>query len=100
MATDFVPLPQNTGGPSAQTFDGIPLGMNLAVPAQEIDDNAARYMQDIILDKPGIIRRRGPLTNDTEAFPDMPFKASGMAFTLDPQGNNRLAVLNGDTTHG
>lgn len=96
----FIPLPQNTGGPSSTTFDGIPMGMNLALPPQEIDDISARYMQDILLDKPGILRRRGPLTNAVEAFPDMPYPASGMAFTLDPQGNNRLAVLNGDTSHG
>lgn len=98
--TDFIPLPSNTGGPSTQTFEGVPAGMNTALPAQELDDSAARYLQDILLDQPGFIRRRGPITNSVEAFPNTAFKASGLFFTLDPLGRNRLAILNGDTTHG
>jgi len=97
---DFISLPMGTGGPSTQTYEGIPEGMNVALPPQELDDTAARYMQDILLDKPGLIRRRGPLVNTAEAFPDIPKPASGICFTLDPQGNNRLGVLNGDTGTG
>src|SRR6266576_5469095 len=98
--TSFIPLPQNTGGPSTQTFEGFPEGMNVALPPHELDDTSARYLQDILLDQPGYIRRRGPIINSVEAFPDSPFKATGFAFTLDPQGKNRLGILNGDTSHG
>lgn len=97
--TSYIPLPTSGGGASTQTFEGIPQGMNVALPPQEIDDTGARYLQDILLDKPGILRRRGPLTNP-EGFPSTAFPGSGLVFTLDPQGNNRLAVLNGDATHG
>lgn len=97
---DYISLPSNTGGPSTQTFDGVPEGMNVALPPQELDDTAARYMQDILLDKPGYIRRRGPLVNSAENFPSTTYKGSGLVFTLDPLGRNRLAVLNGDASHG
>jgi hypothetical protein len=96
----FISLPRNTGGPSVQTFEGFPEGMNVALPPHELDDTSARYLQDILLDQPGYIRRRGPIVNSVEAFPNTAFKATGIAFTLDPQGNNRLGILNGDTSHG
>lgn len=96
----YVPLPVSAGGVSTQTFDGLPQGMNLALPPQEIDDTAARYLQDILVDKPGILRRRGPLINSTEGFPSTTYKGSGIVFTRDPQGNNRFGILNGDTSHG
>src|SRR6476646_5873207 len=97
---DFISLPTNTGGPSVQTFEGFPEGMNVALPPHELDDTSARYLQDILLDQPGYIRRRGPIVNSVEAFPDTQYKATAPLFTLDPQGNSRLAVLNGDTSHG
>ena len=99
FASGVTPFPVTGGGPSTETFEGIPEGMNLALPPQEIDDTGARYLQDILLDKPGEVRRRGPLTN-TEGFPQTTYAASGLVFTLDPQGNNRLGILNGDASHG
>lgn len=98
-ANGVTPFPTVNGGPSTQTFEGIPEGLNLALPPQEIDDTGARYLQDILLDQPGIVRRRGPLLN-TEGFPATTYPGVGLSFTLDPQGNNRLAVLNGDGAHG
>lgn len=92
-------FPATAGGPSTQTFDGLPSGMNVALPPQEIDDTGARYLQDILLDQPGIIRRRGP-HNNTEGFPTGTYKGAGLFFTLDPQGNNRLSFLEGDGAHG
>ena len=98
--TGYVALPQNVGGPSTTTFEGIPEGMNVALPGQELDDTSARYLQDILLDQPGFIRRRGPITNSSEGFPSTAYKGVGIASTLNPQGNVRLGILNGDTTHG
>lgn len=96
----FINLPSNTGGPSTETIEGLPDGMNLALPPQSIPDSAARYLQDILLDQPGFIRRRGPLDNTVEGFPTTAYKGSGVVFAQDPQGNNRLGVLNGDASHG
>lgn len=97
---NYIPLSGTAGGPSTQTFEGLASGMNVALPPQELEDTAARYLQDILLDQPGLIRRRGPLTNVAQNFPNTAFKASGVAYTLDPLGNNRLGILNGDTSHG
>jgi hypothetical protein len=43
-----------------ETFEGTPGGMNLALPQQELDDTEARYIQDGLVDYPGLTRRRGP----------------------------------------
>lgn len=84
---------------STQTFEGVPGGMNLALPANEIQDTEARYLQDILLDYPGLVRRRGPLTSP-EGFATLARNASGLVYTLDPSGANRLAVLTGDNANG
>jgi hypothetical protein len=39
----------------------VPRGMNLAGPPVLIDDSYCRWMQDILVDRPGQIRMRGPL---------------------------------------
>lgn len=39
----------------------VPRGMNLAGPALFIDDAYCRWMQDVLVDRPGQIRMRGPL---------------------------------------
>lgn len=98
--SNFIALPSTGGGPSTQTFEGLASGMNVALPPQELDDTSARYLQDILLDQPGLIRRRGPLNNSLQGFPNTDFKAVGAAYTLDPQGTSRLGILTGDATHG
>lgn len=90
---------QNIIQPSSQTFEGIPDGMNTALPPQEIQDTEARYLQDILLDYPGLIRRRGPVKAAT-GFPTFATKISGIAHALDPTGASRLAVLHGDDSNG
>lgn len=82
-----------------QTFEGMSGGMNLANPANQIDDNEARYIQDCLLHLPGITIRRGPLT-PIPGLPVFPTPVTGLVQTLDPNGANRLAVLRGDAVNG
>lgn len=84
---------------TTQTFEGLAGGMNLALPGEEIADNEARYIQDALLDYPGLIRRRGPVMQFA-GTPTFPTPVSGLVQTLDPVGTNRLAVLRGDTVNG
>ena len=89
----------NISQPSSQTFEGIPDGMNTALPPQEIQDTEARYIQDILLDYPGLVRRRGPVIPAT-GFPTFSTKLSGIAHALNPQGSSRLCVMHGDSSNG
>lgn len=84
---------------SVQTFEGVPGGMNVALPANEIQDTEARYLQDILLDYPGLVRRRGPLTSP-EGFATLTRQGTGLVYTLDPSGANRLGILTGDNSNG
>src|SRR5262245_9544527 len=81
-------------GALTQTFPPAPGGMNVAQSGQEIDDTEAQYLQDILLDKPGLARRRGPIQRDT-AFAVLPRKASGLVSTINPAGDDRYAALTG-----
>jgi hypothetical protein len=82
-----------------ETFEGTPQGMNVFIPAQELPDTQARYMQDILVDYPGLVRRRGPVrqVSGSVSFTN---KVSGIVQTLDPNGSNRIAVLNGSASLG
>lgn len=84
---------------TSETFEGTPDGMNLAVPQQELKDTEARYIQDGLLDFPGITRRRGPISavGGLAAFAK---KASGLVSTLNPLGQLILGALTGDTGTG
>ncbi|HEY6018703.1 MAG TPA: hypothetical protein VIY48_02080 [Candidatus Paceibacterota bacterium] len=84
---------------TTETFEGTPGGMNLALPAQEIEDVECEYAQDILFDKPGLIRRRGPVLA-AAGFATTPTPATGLVHTLDPNGNSRLLALYGDTVNG
>lgn len=82
-----------------ETFPGAPGGSNLALPQHELDDTEARIIQDGLVDYPAIIRRRGPVTaqSNVAAFTR---KGSGMATCLDPLGQPRYAVVTGDGANG
>lgn len=82
-----------------ETFEGVPGGMNLALPAQELDETEARYLQDVLLDYPGLTRRRGPLQQRASAI-TLPEKASGLFFTYDPLGTVRIGALTGTAASG
>jgi hypothetical protein len=82
-----------------ETFEGNPEGMNVSLPAQELPDTQARYMQDILVDYPGLDRRRGPIRK-VPGSAESSDKISGIVQTLDPAGANRVALLSGHTTKG
>lgn len=82
-----------------EAFPPAPGGMNVALPAQDLDATEARYLQDILLDKPGLARRRGPVSQASGVV-TLGYKASGFAHTLNPAGANRFAVLNGNGSNG
>lgn len=86
-------------GVIAQTFPPAPGGMNVALSGQEIDDTEAQYLQDILLDTPGLARRRGPIQKPL-AWASIPRPASGLAIAIDPTGQDKYAVLNGTAANG
>jgi hypothetical protein len=86
-------------GLTTQTFDGMPGGMNLALPAQEIDDTEARYLQDVLVDRPGLTRRRGPVVA-VSGLAVLPRKGSALIAALNPTGASRFGVLTGDNSNG
>lgn len=78
------------------TYNGVPSGSNLAVPAHEIKDTEARYVQDGLLDQVGLLRRRGPVSAvSTVATFSNP--AQGLVQTNRPDGTHSVGVLNGVT---
>src|SRR5512138_3152421 len=83
----------------AQTFEVIPSGMKMSEPAQELDDTEARYLQDVLLDYPGLVRRRGPV-KAAVGFPTFTKKGCGIVGTIDPAGGYRVAILDGDAGSG
>lgn len=75
-------------------LEGFKRGMIQADPAHQIPDDAARYLQDLLVHREGFTLRRGPLT----AVPSVASpanKASGFVQTTTPDGKERLAVLHG-----
>jgi hypothetical protein len=82
-----------------EVFEGFAGGMNLALPANEIDDSEAQYLQDSLVDYPGLTRRRGPVRKVT-GTPTFTNKGTGIVMTLNPQGVDKYAVLNGDNSNG
>lgn len=74
----------------------VPRGMNLSGPPLFIDDAYCRWMQDVLVDRPGQIRMRGPLTN-WYTDPGTTFTAGqqsiGAAATVTPSGEWRGAVF-------
>jgi hypothetical protein len=83
----------------SQSFPPAPGGMNTALPANEIQDTEARYLQDTLVDFPGLARRRGPIT-PAAGLAALPRPGTGIALTLDPAGNPRYGVLTGTPTTG
>lgn len=70
-----------------QTFRGMDGGMNLAVNPALIPDGQAVYLQDIMLDQPGLMRRRGG--NDTIASTNLntAWVVHGASLAFDINGN-------------
>ena len=72
----------------------VPRGMNLAGPPLFIDDAYCRWMQDVLVDRPGQIRMRGPLTKwYTGSTFTTGQQGLGAAETVTPSGEWRGAVF-------
>lgn len=71
--------------------------MITAVQKNEIPDGAAYYLQDILVDLPGIVRQRGPLQGVSGAvtFTD---DIIGLASCFDPQATFQTAALHGTSS--
>lgn len=89
----------NDPGMLTESFEGAPGGMNLALPQQELADTEARYIQDGLVDQPGLTRRRGPVRQVT-GIATITRPGTGLVMTLNPQGIDKYAVLNGDGSNG
>lgn len=85
---------------SAQTFPPAPGGMNVALAPQEIDDTEAQYLQDGLLDLPGVARRRGPVTAPIGGPTALPRPGTGLVITIDPAGAVKYAALSGTGANG
>jgi hypothetical protein len=73
--------------------------MNLAAPAQSIDDSEARYLQDALVDLPGLTRRRGPI-HEATGITSVDHPATGILGCTNPVGDFILGVLNGTSGNG
>jgi hypothetical protein len=73
------------------TWDGFPDGMNLAIPAHEIKDSQARYLQDAWIYRTSLTDRRGPL-EVALGVKEFTGKIIGSAWTLSPDGQVRIAI--------
>jgi hypothetical protein len=82
-----------------ETLPPAPDGMVTARAAQELSDTEARYIQDGLVDLPGFLHRRGPITA-VGGTATLPRKGTGLLMTLDPRGVDRYAVLTGDNANG
>lgn len=69
------------------------------VTVHEIPDSGARYIKDAFVHNPGLLVRRGPVT-DVSGMSALPYPACGMVSVVDPTGQTRVGVLHGDSTHG
>lgn len=79
-----------------ETLPGVPDGMSVVVPAHEIKDTQARYLQDILVHQPGLTLRRGPLTLPSGVAQPSE-KVVGIVQTRNPQGSPRIGYLHGAT---
>lgn len=69
------------------------------LPVHEVPDTGARYIKDAFVHNPGLLVRRGPVT-DVPGMSSLPYPACGMVSVVDPTGATRVGVLHGDASHG
>lgn len=78
---------------------GVRRGANLDAAPHEIPDGMGRYLQDVLLDIPGVVRQRGPIdglnTGTNPDFPSLPTNARiiGMTTLADPSGTDSFRLL-------
>ena len=81
-----------------KTFMGLSRGINRALPAWEIPDDQAVWLQDVLLDVPGVIRRRGPVQQSGTAGAFTTNDPQSLHQTVLQDGSVRVAYLSGLST--
>lgn len=105
--TPFGPPPVTRSNPLLVHADySVHDGSDVDTAPHLIPPGRARYIQDALLDVPGIVRQRGGVDKSSHdgAFPSVPsnFRPIGMASMLDPNGTDayRIAVIGADYSSG
>lgn len=88
---------KNSGMLYSYQSDNISGGINQSKSAQNIEENECVFLQDLILDTPGVARQRGPVAQSS-GTPTYSGKAIGIVNTVDPAGTQQIAVLHGTST--
>ena len=96
----FPPPPVSGSNPLQLLPDpGVSGGANLDAAPHEIPAGQGRYLQDVVLDQPGVVRQRGPIngldTGTNPDFPSLPTNARiiGMTTLADPNGTDSFRLL-------
>lgn len=84
----------------SKTYPGIIGGMNTAFPGHEIEDDEAMYLQDVVLNQPGLVRQRGPVQAGSGLVSNFTEKGSALLGTMNPIGSYRVAAITGDNSNG
>jgi len=74
---------------------GVALGSNLDSAADSIPNGMGRFVQDALLDIPGVVRQRGNLDGLPVDFPSLPTNCRiiGMTSLADPNGTDSFRIL-------
>ena len=88
--------PPSGGSSSLQILEdpGVQGGVNLDAAPHEIPPGMGRFLKDVLLDVPGIVRQRGPL-NTKGVFPGLPssHRVIGLTSLQDPNGTNFFRIM-------
>jgi hypothetical protein len=94
-AVPYGPPPVTGSNPMQLLPDpGVASGVNLDAAPHEIPAGMGRFLKDVLLDVPGVVRQRGPL-NTKGLFPSLPssHRVLGMTSLQDPNGTNFFRIL-------
>ena len=78
---------------------GVSLGSNVDAAPDAVPNGFGRFLKDVILDQPGIVRQRGPINGlnlgASPDFPSLPSNARiiGMTSLADPNGTDSFRLL-------
>lgn len=94
-AVPYGPPPVSGSNPMQLLPDpGVAQGSNLDSAPNEIPAGMGRFLKDVLLDVPGVVRQRGPL-NTKGIFPSLPssHRVIGLTSLQDPNGTNFFRIL-------